>query len=73
MSSPSRRQFLHTSALAGTGFWVAGTAAANLTPRSPNERLRIAGIGVDEIDDLIAVDNLLRAHRLWIFVVTPLT
>ena len=47
MSSPSRRQFLHTSALAGTGFWVAGTAAANLTPRSPNERLRIAGIGVD--------------------------
>lgn len=47
MSSPSRRQFIQTSALAaGAGFWVAGTAAANLTPRSPNEKLRIAGIGV---------------------------
>jgi predicted dehydrogenase len=42
----SRRNFLQTSALAGTGFWVAGTAAAHLTPRSPNETLRIAGIGV---------------------------
>lgn len=46
MSSPSRRDFIHTAAATGAGFWVAGTAAANLTPRSPNEKLRIAGIGV---------------------------
>ncbi|HQR05479.1 MAG TPA: Gfo/Idh/MocA family oxidoreductase [Gemmatales bacterium] len=47
MSSPSRRQFIQSSALAASaGYWVAGTAAANLTPRSPNEKLRIAGIGV---------------------------
>lgn len=45
-TEPSRRKFLQTSALAGTGFWVAATASANLHPRSPNEKLRIAGIGV---------------------------
>lgn len=46
MSSTSRRGFLQTAAVTGAGFWVAGTAAANLSPRSPNEKLRIAGIGV---------------------------
>jgi predicted dehydrogenase len=46
MAPPSRRRFLAASAAAGAGFWVTGVAAANLTPRSPNEKLRIAGIGV---------------------------
>lgn len=46
MSSPSRRNFMKAAAATGAGFWVAGTASANLTPRSPNEKLRIAGIGV---------------------------
>jgi len=46
MPKPSRRNFLAASAAAaGAGFWVTGTAAS-LHPRSPNEKLRIAGIGV---------------------------
>ncbi len=43
----SRRQFLRTSTLAGVGFWVAGgVSPADEKPRSPLERLRIAGIGI---------------------------
>ena len=42
----NRRQFIQQTGLAGLGFWVAG----GLTPafsRSPNEKLNIAGIGID--------------------------
>src|SRR5262249_21396533 len=41
----NRRQFLQHSALAGIGFWVAG-GLTRAESKSPNERLRIAGIGV---------------------------
>ena len=41
----SRREFLKRSALAGAGFWVAGTCAAAQS-RSPNEKLNIGIIGV---------------------------
>jgi predicted dehydrogenase len=44
--SVTRRKFLAAAAAAGASFWVTGTAGANLHPRSPNEKLRIAGIGV---------------------------
>jgi predicted dehydrogenase len=43
----SRRQFLRDTTLAGVGFWVAGgISRAADKPRSPLERVRIAGIGV---------------------------
>jgi predicted dehydrogenase len=44
----SRRQFLRDTTLAGVGFWVAGgiSSARDSKPRSPLERLRIAGVGV---------------------------
>ena len=44
----SRRQFLRNTTLAGVGFWVAGgvSLGEEKKPRSPLERLRIAGIGV---------------------------
>jgi predicted dehydrogenase len=41
----SRRDFLQTAALAGAGFWIAGTAPA-AQGRSPNEQIRFACIGV---------------------------
>ncbi|HEY2881598.1 MAG TPA: Gfo/Idh/MocA family oxidoreductase [Pirellulales bacterium] len=46
MSSPrsNRRQFITTSALAGAGFWVSETPAAE--SNSPNEKIRFACIGV---------------------------
>jgi predicted dehydrogenase len=47
----NRRQFLQQSAAVGIGFWTAGgvsLAAADASkPRSPLERLRIAGVGVN--------------------------
>jgi len=43
----SRRNFVKTSAAAGVGFWVAGTALASDKPRSPNERIRFACIGIE--------------------------
>ncbi len=45
MKHTSRREFLKGSALAGAGFWVAGTCAA-APSRSPNEKLNIGIIGV---------------------------
>jgi predicted dehydrogenase len=45
MSRHNRRDFLKTTALAGLGFWVSGTAPAD-DSKSPNERLRFACIGV---------------------------
>jgi predicted dehydrogenase len=41
----TRRQFLRDTALAGVGFWAAG-GLARAAGRSPNERLRIACVGV---------------------------
>src|SRR5438046_2917837 len=41
-----RRAFLQTTALAGAGFWVAGTGPANEKSKSANGRLRFACIGV---------------------------
>ena len=41
----NRREFLKSSALAGVGFWVAGSSAAGQS-RSPNEKLNIGIIGV---------------------------
>ena len=41
----NRREFLKSSALAGAGFWVAGTCAVAQS-RSPNEKLNIGIIGV---------------------------
>ena len=41
----NRREFLKSSALAGAGFWVAGTCA-RAESRSPSERLNIGIIGV---------------------------
>jgi predicted dehydrogenase len=46
LSSTNRRRFLQTAAATGAGFWVSGAASAFTPSRSPNERLRIAGIGV---------------------------
>jgi len=40
-----RRQFLKTTAVAGVGFWVAGTTAAE-DSKSPNEQINFACIGV---------------------------
>lgn len=44
-SSLPRRQFLQTTAALGIGYWVAAGAAAQES-QSPNERLRMACIGV---------------------------
>jgi predicted dehydrogenase len=41
-----RRDFLKSAALAGAGFWVAGTQSAWAQSKSPNEKLNIAGVGV---------------------------
>ncbi len=43
----SRRDFVKTTALTGVGFWVAGTARAEEKPKSPNERIRFASIGIE--------------------------
>ncbi|MHB8954137.1 MAG: hypothetical protein ACYC4U_14305 [Pirellulaceae bacterium] len=40
-----RRRFLKTTAALGAGYWVAGGLAAQES-NSPNERLRMACIGV---------------------------
>ncbi|MSR31707.1 MAG: Gfo/Idh/MocA family oxidoreductase [Gemmataceae bacterium] len=45
-SKNSRRKFLKQSALAGTGFWLAGGVAPAETRKSALEGLRFAGIGV---------------------------
>jgi predicted dehydrogenase len=42
----NRRDFLKQSALAGVGFWVAGTSNLLADSKSSNERLNIACIGV---------------------------
>jgi predicted dehydrogenase len=43
----NRREFLKTTAAAGVGFWVAGNALADdQKPRSPNEQINFACIGV---------------------------
>jgi predicted dehydrogenase len=42
----SRRAFLKSTAAVGAGFWVSGRARAQ-TPKSPNEVLRFACIGID--------------------------
>ena len=45
-SMASRRDFLKTSALAGAGFWVSGSAAPLYSaPKSANEKLNIGCIG----------------------------
>jgi predicted dehydrogenase len=43
----SRRDFLRSSALAGTAWWVAHTAASGADSKNPLERLNMASIGVD--------------------------
>jgi predicted dehydrogenase len=43
--STHRREFLKSTAAAGVGFWIAGTARAQ-TSNSPNERIRFACIGI---------------------------
>jgi len=45
MNQKNRRDFLKTTALAGTGFWIAGAAPAD-DSKSPNERINFACIGV---------------------------
>jgi predicted dehydrogenase len=47
-SGISRRDFVQTSAGIGAGFWIAGSALADtvVKPKSPNERIRFACIGV---------------------------
>ena len=42
---PTRRQFISTTAATGIGFWVAGGAQAKAS-KSPNERIRMASIGI---------------------------
>jgi predicted dehydrogenase len=44
----SRREFVRNTTLAGVGFWVAGgvSLGEEKKPRSPLERLRVAGVGV---------------------------
>ncbi len=46
MSNSSRRDFLQSTALAGVGFWLAGGVSRAEKKEGPNERLRIACIGV---------------------------
>jgi predicted dehydrogenase len=41
-----RRDFLKTTALAGVGYWVAGSAQAD-DSKSPNEKIRFACIGIE--------------------------
>src|SRR5579884_399530 len=41
-----RRRFLRASAAASAGFWIAGSASADDKPKSANDRLRFASIGV---------------------------
>jgi predicted dehydrogenase len=43
--STSRRQFLQTTAVAGIGYWVAGSVRAQES-KSPNERIAMASIGI---------------------------
>jgi predicted dehydrogenase len=46
MSFPTnRRQFLQTTAVAGIGYWVAGSTQAKES-KSPNERIAMASIGI---------------------------
>lgn len=42
--TPSRRQFLQHSALAGAGFWIAGSSLA-AESKSPNEKLNLVSVG----------------------------
>ena len=42
----SRRQMLRQTALAGIGVWTTAKSWGGQTPRSPNEKLHVAGIGV---------------------------
>lgn len=42
----NRRQFLHTTAAAGAGFWVAAGLQAQES-KSPNEKIRFACVGID--------------------------
>ena len=42
----SRRDFVKTTTAAGVGFWVAGASAAETKPKSPNDRIQFACIGV---------------------------
>jgi predicted dehydrogenase len=46
MSNTSRREFLQSTALAGAGFWLAGGVSLADKKESPNDRIRIACIGV---------------------------
>src|SRR5262249_9660547 len=47
MSNSSRRDFLQSTALAGVGFWLAGgVSLGEKKKEGPNDRLRIACIGV---------------------------
>jgi predicted dehydrogenase len=43
--STSRRQFLQTTAVAGIGYWVAGSVRAQES-KSPNERIAMASVGI---------------------------
>lgn len=43
---PSRRQFLKTSAVVSSGYFVAWGATSRAAERSANERIRVASIGV---------------------------
>jgi len=54
----SRREFVQTTAAAGVGFWVAGSALAD--SKSANERVQFACIGVGGKGDSDSSD----AHRL---------
>jgi predicted dehydrogenase len=42
----NRRQFLHTTAATGVGFWVAGGLRAQES-KSPSEKIRFACVGID--------------------------
>ncbi|HEX3997417.1 MAG TPA: Gfo/Idh/MocA family oxidoreductase [Pirellulales bacterium] len=58
--SVSRREFVQTTAAAGVGFWVAGSALADdLKSKSANERVQFACIGVGGKGDSDSND----AHR----------
>lgn len=53
----SRRKFVQTTAAVGAGFWVAGNALAETAkPRSPNERVQFACIGVSGKGDSDSAD-----------------
>jgi len=59
----SRRQFLQRSALAGAGFWVAGTGLVSAAPKLANDKINFAGIGVggkgsSDIDQCEAFGNI---------------